>query len=146
MEQLGDFNQIASVAGQAFHAFNFLKRNISEAGVISALFDSGGVRIGGSEFIAVERHTFDGDDSAWFYSVEPVDGYIFQRFPTSESGIAEVLGTPMDTANPDANYWRWVAMGLPGRIYGGGEGPNALVGFVVIGYRPQALLDYFDGT
>ena len=118
-------------------------RDIRGTDVISALFDAQGQRVHGEERISVERH--DQADGSWWYSVDPVEGYTFTRIPLIASGLYEELGHIGDAVNADANYWRWATPPPPGRIAGGNHtDPNALVQFIVVGYKADALLEHFS--
>jgi hypothetical protein len=121
---------------------NFVRR-IKDANVISALFDPDGSKKLGDKRVKVIVHTEGQEAGTWWYEVEAFGDYSFVRFPVIESGITEVIGAENEALNPDARYWRWVSLGLPGRIYGSAA-PNARVDFVVVGYRPAALVKHFS--
>jgi hypothetical protein len=129
--------------GQNVLRFLNIVRGIREANVIAALFDPDGLRKEGDKRINVILHTEQQEEGTWWYEVEAMDDYSFVRFPVIESGIAEVLGQEVGASNPDARYWRWVGQGLPGRIYGSAGASNARVDFMVVGYRPSALVKHF---
>ena len=127
----------------AIQTLRFIKDELPNSDVIPALFDSDGELLGGSDRVVAELHNQE-PEGVWFYEVEPIDGYAFQRFPVTDSGIQEQIGRQADAVNPDTRYWRWIAEAQHGVLYGAGEPPNALVNFVVVGYRTQAILDYFE--
>ena len=69
------------------------------------------------------------------------------RIPLTPSGIEELIGVREEDRNPDVRYWHWIARQWQGVIVGGGEKPvNARVEFIVIGYRPGALLNHFASS
>jgi hypothetical protein len=119
-------------------------RGMSDTSVISAFFDNRGNRKEGSNKIEVEKNSQESSGDVWWYSVRPVDDYVFIRFPIIESGVYEIIGTIVGEKNADAKYWRYVAEPLRGRIYGGGEESNAKVDFIVIGYKPKAVIKHFS--
>jgi hypothetical protein len=129
--------------GQNVLRFLNIVKGIKDANVIAALFDPDGNRKDGDKRIKVIVHAEGQEAGTWWYEVEALSDYTFVRFPVSESGITEVIGAANEALNPDARYWRWVPLGLPGRIYGGASS-NARVDFVVVGYRPAALVKYFS--
>jgi hypothetical protein len=108
--------------GQGVLQFLSYVRGVKDAKVISAFFDSGPTLKYGDEKIHVLRHAQE-DDQVWWYEVEDFEDYTFVRFPVIGSGIAEVTGARADARNPEARLWRWVSVGLPGRLYGG-DSPN----------------------
>ena len=111
--------------------------------VISAYFDAHGNRIEGSDKIEVDKHSTQ-SPAEWWFSVKPFEDYVFVRFPVIESGIYEVIGKEQGKENPDSRYWRYLAEPLRGKIYGAAAEPNAEVQFIVIGYRPKAIVKHFS--
>jgi len=114
---------VSTVSGRvavAEGAVRFLSvvREIKDANVIAALFDPRGARKQGNERINVIVHQ-DPREETWWYEVEALEGYPFIRFPVIESGIFEVVGKVSEAKDPHAQYWRWVAQPLPGRLHGG---------------------------
>ncbi len=100
-------------------------------------------RIEGDDKISVELHRGN-DDAVWWYSVAELAEYTFLRMPVIESCAHELAGLVEGDRNPDARYWRWVAPVQPGVIVGGGvPPPNLKVDFIVVGYRPKALIKAF---
>jgi len=98
-------------------------REISGAGVISAYFRHDGTKVKGSKKISVKLHVDKKNKAIWWYNVELINDYIFIRTPLIESCAHEIVGLKEGEAQPDAEYWRWVAPTLPGRIYDGAEQP-----------------------
>ena len=122
-------------------------RGVAGANVISAYFKWDGTRIEGSEKVMVEKHIDRAEgDEVWWYSVTDVPDYVFIRMPTIESCAHELVGLVSGEKNPDAGYWRWVAQRPQGVIAGGKAQPNLKVDFVVVGYRPKALIKHFSST
>ncbi len=131
------------IAKGVLQAIEFIQK-IAGTGVISAYFRYDGTRVEGSEKIEIELSVSEKDKAVWWYSVKPVDDYVFVRIATIESCAHELVGTIVGEPMPDAKYWRWIAPVLPGRIYGGGGDPSNLkVDFMVFGYRPKALIKAF---
>jgi len=120
-------------------------RGIRDSNVISALFRWDGTRIEGSEKIEIEKHPKEGQDNIWWFSVKEVPEYTFVRIPVIESCVQELAGLVGGEKNPDTRYWRWVAQERRGVIVDGQyEPPNLKVDFLVVGYRPKALIKHFS--
>jgi hypothetical protein len=136
-----------SFTGAARDVWQFLTflRGVAGANVIAAQFKWDATRTDGSDKITVHKHREDEHPDRFWYEVEAMDDYTFLRFPVVESCAHELVGMVKGQTNPDARYWRWVAPVPPGAIVGG-ERPNLMVDFVVVGYRPKALLKYFTGA
>lgn len=130
-------------AHDAFQLMMNIRDHIPNSDVISAHFDGEGAFLSGSEKIEVDRT--DVDDERWLYRVKELSGYSFQRFPLINSGIIEQLGfDEEESPNADAEIWRWIPQPKPNTLVDGGYVPtNALVEFVVVGYKSSALLEYF---
>jgi hypothetical protein len=128
--------------GQNVLQFLGYVRKLTGANVIAALFDPDAKLKKGDEKIQVRRHETENDERTWWYEVEDLEDYSFVRIPVVGSGIVEIVGA-VQGKNPDARYWRWVSQALPGRIYGG-DAPSVRVDFVVVGYRPDALVKHFS--
>ncbi|MHB8576843.1 MAG: hypothetical protein ACYDCQ_16105 [Dehalococcoidia bacterium] len=120
-------------------------RRVRDTGIISALFDGQGNRTAGSDKIAVAVYPHSGAKNAWWFEVKRIDEYSFVRIPLIESGIAEQIGLVSGAPNLDARYWRWIAQTQQGKIISGDTiSVNALVDFLIVGYRPAALLKHFS--
>ena len=141
METDSIFSAIGLVKS-AYETLNFI-RGITGTDVISALFRHDRTNVEGSKDIIVNLHPDSKNKAIWFYSVEPIDDYIFIRTPLIESCALEIIGQEEGKSQPDARYWRWVATGLPGRIYGG-DSVNLKVDFIIYGYKPKALIKHFS--
>lgn len=140
------FAGIGSVLSTAKDLLGFIDEVQKFAGsrVISAYFKWDGTRLDGDEEIVAERH--DGTGPAqWWFSIKDIADYVFVRFPVVGSCAHELVGTEKGTANPDSRYWRWIEPMPPGAIVGG-ERPNLKVNFVVIGYKPKALIKHFSSS
>ena len=80
----------------------------------------------------------------WWFSVKDLADYTFVRLPVIESCTHELVGCVGGDKNPDPRYWRWVAQERQGVIVGGQSSPpNVKVDFMVVGYRPKALIKHF---
>ncbi len=146
----------------------FIRRHIPDSGMMSALFDEQGQRTEGDAHINVRRIDVAipkfPDAGIWWLEVDPVEDYTFLRWPVIDSCLRELAWrqlTPdglLPADPPNVNRWRWVgdghAMPLPGAsdrrqttIYhhrGDLEPPSVPVKFIVVGYKPSALLRHFS--
>ena len=134
----------AKTAQEIFQLLMTIREHIPNSDIISAHFDAEGQHFSGSDKIEIERT--EHDEGIWLYRVKALSGYSFQRFPLISSGILEQLGWDDENlVNPDAEIWRWIASPKPNTLVDGRYiPPNALVEFVVVGYRSSALLEYFS--
>jgi len=139
-------DSIVSAIGLAKSGYETLNlvRGIVGTDVISAYFKHDGTNIEGSKDINVKLHSDPENNAIWWYSVKPIDDYIFVRTPVIESCAHEIVGREEGEDQPDAKYWRWVATGLPGRIYGADSDVNLKVDFLIYGYKPKALIKHFS--
>lgn len=120
-------------------------RNVASSDVISAYFNSNGERTAGSDKIEIEKHSQGENATTWWYSVKKQPEYTFVRIPVISSGIQELIGTVVGENNADARIWRWVDLPAPNVIVGGNYiPPNAKVDFIVVGYKPNALIKHFS--
>ena len=151
MEEMQAATALFGAGKTIFQGLDFI-RGIADSNIISAYFDWDGSRIEGSEKIVVVKQaegSEDGEealenDGIWWFYVEEAQEYAFVRIPLVESGIDELLASLAGETNPDARFWRWVARPRTGVLVGGqNDLPNVKVPFIVIGYKPKALLDYF---
>lgn len=119
-------------------------KGVRDTNIISAFFGWDGIRIDGSEIIEIEKHLIQDQDDVWWFCVKEVPEYTFIRLPVIESCVDELAGLVEGEKNPDARYWRWIAKVRQGVIIGGQYiPPNIKVDFLVIGYRPKALINHF---
>jgi hypothetical protein len=108
------------------------------------LFDEEGKRTDGSNKIEVVRHNDPDRAGIWWYTVKEVPGYVFDRIPLTVSCVEEMPGRINGEQNPRAIIWRWYAPERQGVIIDGSSRPsNIKVSFIVVGYKPKALLRYF---
>ena len=137
----------SSVVGTAKDLWQFLAfvRSVAGADVVAAHFKWDGTMVEGSNKIAIRKHYEEEHPDRFWLEVEAFEDYTFVRFPVVQNGAHELIGMVKGQTNPDARYWRWVAPVPPGAIVGG-ERPNLMVDFVVVGYRPKALIKYFTGA
>lgn len=120
-------------------------RDVAGADVISAYFKWDGTRLEGSERIIVEKHEDESDPNSWWFSVQDESEYVYVRYPVVQSCAYELVGQVPGGAHPDARYWRWVPPVPPGAIAGPNR-QNLAVNFIVVGYRPKALVQYFSSS
>lgn len=132
-----------SIAKGTFDFLNFV-RGITGSDVIAALFYAEGKRTDGSNKIEVEKLPSGSRADIWWYTVKEVPGYVFDRIPLTASCVMEEAGYITDEQNPNANRWRWRGFERRGDLYNGtNDPPNIKVSFIVVGYKPKALLKYF---
>ena len=133
-----------SIAQGVLQGLDFI-RGIAGSKVISGYFRHDGTRIEGSEKVEILVHPSEKNPSVWWYQVKPVEDYAFMRIPVVDSGVHELLGLVAGEPNPDADYWRWIVTTSPGVIVDGRtDAPNVKVDFVVVGYRPRAVIKHFS--
>jgi hypothetical protein len=133
-----------SIGKDAFGFLTFVK-GIVGADVISGYYRWDGTLVDGSKDIKVEKHTTEIDSIFWL-NVKPLQDYAFIRLPINGNGCEEIHGFVDENPLSDPSFWRWVSCARSGTIVSGGQDPvNAKVDFVVVGYRPKALIKYFSG-
>lgn len=126
-----------------FDKLNFIK-NIAEANVISAYCKFDGNKVEGHKNITVELIKTETPEVFWL-KVVSLEDYAFVHIPINDSGVHELIGTIKGETYADTNIWRWVAKPEPNVIVGGNyTPPNAKVDFIVVGYRPKALVKHFS--
>lgn len=143
MDPVGAIGGISGglAVGQGLLQFLDYLRGIREARIWAALFDADGTRLEGSERVKVIVHRAD-QPTVWWYQVEELSDYTFVRIPVISSGIDELIGQIVGSPNPDVRFWRWSVRPQTGAIVGGTP-LNARVNFLVVGYRPKALMNHF---
>ena len=62
-----------------------------------------------------QSESFEG---VWWYSISPLEGYLFIRIPVHVGGVQEAFGTKAGELNADAKYFRYITV-PDGRLYGG---------------------------
>ena len=125
------------MVGDVLAVIDFLEKKAGELSTVSALFDYMGHRQAGDGRIDIEKIDIQGDNSKWFYRVKPIKDYIFVYAPLIPSLYID-YGTKVGAANPDANIFRFVGNALSYVISDGN--PNVMSDFIVVGYKPKALL------
>ncbi len=123
--------------GDALALIEFLRKHYEEYQVFSALFDWQGKRIEGDEELTVEKIPDVGREDVWFYRVKGPKDYVFVHMPVVAGLYADYALGPKSSKNPDARLFRYVNTPLSS-VQGGAS--NAIVDFVVYGYRPKDLL------
>ncbi len=131
------------IAGTVLDTLNFI-RNIAGANMISAYCKYDGNKVEGHANIDVELIKTRAPEVFWL-TVKNLKDYAFVHIPINDSGVHELIGKEVDETYPNANIWRWVAKPEPNVIVGGNyTPPNAMVDFIVVGYRPKALINHFS--
>jgi len=139
-----DPSQLITIGQGALGVLDFVKSKVS-SDIIAGHFKWDGTLIHGSEKILLKKQNEEGDPSKWWYYVEGLDDYTFMRFPVVESAAFELTASINNEPNNDARYWRWVPLPKPNTILGGNSSFNNIkVDFIVLGYKPKALIDYFQ--
>lgn len=134
---------MVSITQGALQFLDFV-RGVAGSEMISELFKWDTTLVEGSEKINVNIQYDSKAATKWWYWVDNLEDYTFVRFPVVSSCLAEVPGQDMNNGQTtEAQYWRWVPQTVPGRIVGG-DSSNVKVDFIVIGYRPKALLKHFS--
>ena len=114
---------------------------------MAAHFGPMGNRLSGDSRLEVERITMEGRTDVWYFHVSPVADYVFLRAPVVDNCAVELVATRQGESNPEYGIFRWVASPNPGVLRGGNyDPPNLLVPFVVLGYRPSALIQRLTQT
>lgn len=138
-----DIESGVSMGKELFSFLNFLK-GIVGSEIVSAYFRYDTTRVYGSDKIKVILHKTGKKEVFWF-NVDTLDDYVFVRFPINDAGCEEIIGTVGGAVLPDPNIWRWVQSARSGTIVSGNyEPPNAKVDFVVVGYKPKAVIHYLS--
>lgn len=133
-----------TISQGVFQVLDFIK-GVTSSDLISAYFAYNGSRLEGSDKIEVERVQSKDNSRTWWFYVKPVEGYVFVRHPVIQSCVQEIVGQKVGEDNPDAEFWRYVALERQGVIVDGVATPiNVKVNFVVVGYKPKALLQHFS--
>jgi len=133
-----------SIADGIMQFLDFIK-GLAGSEVISAYFKYDGTKVEGSDKIVIELHPNDDCPEVFWLSVKSIEDYAFVRFPINDTCVHELIGTEAEKKLPDPRYWRWVAKPRPNVIVGGNHNPpNAMMDFIVIGYRPKAIIKYFS--
>lgn len=132
-----------TIAKGSYDFLNFI-RGIKDTDVIAALFDQEGKRTDGSDKIEVLKIIDERRPDIWWYTVNEVSGYVFDRIPLTSSCVMEEAGYIFGEMNPHAALWRWRGFERMNSILNGtNDPPNIKVSFIVVGYKPKALLKYF---
>ena len=140
---LAEASTIIGLGKSSFDFLNFLK-GVVGADVISSYHRFDGVRVEGSLNIEIEL-TKTNNDQEFFLSVKPLLEYVFVRFPINASGCEEIIGKTEGEEYADPTYWKWVQCSRSGTIVGGqNTPPNAKVDFIIVGYKPKALIKYLS--
>lgn len=138
----------ASAGRTGWQALEFI-RGLAGADAISTYFSWDGTRLDGDSRIEVRRRPGEANpDLYWWFEVLPVTDYVFTRHAVNDVAIELVgilTGKSVEHSAPDARYWCWVAPRPPGQIENvGTRQPNLRVEFIVVGYKPRALLRHFS--
>jgi len=99
-----------SIAKGSYDFLNFI-RGIKDTDVIAALFDEEGNRTDGSNKIEVEKLPSGNRPDIWWYSVNEIPGYVFDRIPLTASCVMEEAGCITGEQNPQRTFpncsWLW---------------------------------------
>ena len=130
-----------SLTKDFFQYLNFL-RGVVGADVISSYHRYDGTKVEGAKQIEIELSPTEKDE-VFYFNVKPLHDYVFVRFPLNSAGCEEEIATVKGQALPDPNIWRWMQSARSGTLVDGRyRPPNVKVDFVVVGYRPKALIKY----
>ena len=130
----------------AIALYELLTKKWKEYKVISAMFKWDGTRVCGNEKIEVVLNYFKDapKDEAWFYSVKPLEDYVFLRIPVNPGAVVE-SPVKVDGKTPDADFFRYIKA-PDGFIRNVGHWPNVKTNFMLIGYKPKDLLNLAEGN
>jgi hypothetical protein len=107
--------------------------------VLSALFSWDGTRLKGDPRVVVKvRIGGVSEQDLWWYEVEPVNDFLFLRFPVNPGSVVESAGRDPNEPTSDTKYFRYVS-GPSGAVQGHPLS-NVRVNFMVFGYKPDDLL------
>lgn len=140
-------SEIQGAAGLTKDFFGFLNwvKDIAGSDIISAYFRYDGNKVSGSDLIEVEAHKFESDNN-FFLNIREVQDYVFVRFPINDAGCYEQIAQ-QNKEYPDPKYWRWVPSPRRGIVVDYDFIPlNAKVDFIVIGYRPNAIIQQYQSS
>lgn len=123
-----------------------LRGLVSPDDMIAAQFDAEGNRKGGNESIKLHKVPVPNEPKVWFFMAVRVEGFHF--VPVALVPEADIeYGMVEGQTQKDGTVWRWTAPLKQGMIHGLAEGrrhlDNFAVPFIVVGYRPKALLAAF---
>lgn len=124
----------------ALALIDFLQRNKDKYTTLSALFKSDGSRVEGSTKVELDIIPSSDNENIWYYRVKPVNDYVFVVMPVVSCYTD--YGIPINTSNPDASFFRFVANPLA--TFQSGGTPNLMIDFSTIGYKPKQLLSKLE--
>ncbi|NQS89713.1 hypothetical protein HQ584_08000 [Patescibacteria group bacterium] len=133
-----------TITGGILQFLKFVKE-LAGSDIISGYFRYDGTKVKGSNKIEIELIKDGNDKNVFWLSVKAHDDYAFIHMPINELSVHELIGTKNNEIMPDPAYWRWVQKPKPNVIVGGNyTPPNAKMDFIIIGYKPKALINYFS--
>ena len=131
--------------GQGLFQFLDYIKSLKGSDVISAYFNHNGELIDGDKRIKISKISDAKSPDNWYYHVNEIEDYTFTRIPVGASSLIELIGHTGEKNYADTRFWRWVSQQAPGRIIGG-QASNALVNFIVIGYKPKSVISHFSSS
>lgn len=137
---------VATVTEGGFGLMQFLWSKVREVDVIAAVFDPAGNRVEGDARIAVQRlGDSDGRPDHWWYLPVGVTGFEFVPYATNP--YLELQFAHAQAASGPLLVWRWVFAPARGFVWNGERAVgNAATTFIVIGYKPSAIVRHFLRT
>lgn len=131
-----------SIGKKALEFLEFIKK-ITDSNVISAYFKWDGTLIEGDKKIEIIKQNDPTLMDIWWFKVKDLEDYAFVRIPVVASCLQEIPGQHVGE-NHDANIWRWIPFIEERAVLGVNHAGNIKVNFVVVGYRPKALVKHFS--
>lgn len=142
MMDIGIILTAISLGKDALQLLSFV-RGLVGSDVISAYFDCDGNLIEGNKKIEVEKMKDEKYKDVWWFKVKNFEDYVFVRIPVVNSCLQEIPGQYLGE-NPDSTIWRWIPFIEQRAVLGIDHAPNIKVYFVVVGYKPKAIVKYFS--
>jgi hypothetical protein len=137
----------AAVGRAGLGTLGFLWDKVREADVIAREFDPDARPFdGGDERITVVRMADAADDTHWWYRVVLVRAFEFVPYATNPYYEIRFGSVPGEQRARDRLVFRWVLPPPVGYVFNSGSDPaNVETNFVVVGYRPAAVVRHFTG-
>ncbi len=133
-----------AIGKNALEFLGFIK-NLTDSNVISAYFNWDGSLIEGNNKIEIIKINDQTNKDVWWFQVKELKDYVFVRIPVVSSCLQEIPGQYVGE-NPNADMWRWIPMIEERAILATDHAGNIKVNFVIVGYRPKALVKHFSSN
>lgn len=131
-----------AIGKNALEFLAFIK-GLTDSNVISAYFNWDGTLIEGNKKIEINKINDSTYQDVWWFQVEELKDYVFVRIPVVNSCLQEIPGQYVGE-NPNADMWRWIPFIEERAVLATDHTGNIKVNFVIVGYRPKALVKHFS--